>query len=160
MKTTRLIFWIFAVFFVQQLPGVATLGLDLPLIFVALVGLRSTVPAAAGWGFLLGLLQDLLSSGWIGPHVLAKTLAGILASLSQRHIYREKVLTQTFLILCVTFFQQFFIWFLLRWDRSAPRWGEAFSICLHTALLNCLVGMMVCVFVVRFRKRRFDPATA
>lgn len=160
MKVTKTILWILAIFFLQQLPGVSTFGLDLPLIFVALIGLRTTVPAAAGWGFLVGLAQDLLSAGWVGPNTIAKTLVGIFACLSQRHIYRERVLTQTFLIFCVAVFQQFFIWILLRWDRSAPRWSEAFSLLFHSVLLTTLVGMVVCVFVVRFRRRRFDPATA
>ncbi len=160
MKIPKQVLWILAIFFVQQLPGVAASGIDLPILFVVLVGLRSEAPAAAGWGFLLGLIQDLLSAGWIGPHTVAKTLVGLLSCLSRRHIYRERVLTQTFLIFCMTLFQQVFIWFLLRWDHSAPRFGNAFDICLRTVLATSLVGILVCFFVVKFRRRRFDPATA
>ena len=160
MRVTKKILWILAIFFVQQLPGVAALGNDLPILFVVLVGLRSDIPGAAGWGFLLGVTQDLLSAGWIGPNTVAKTLVGILSCLSKRHIYRERVLTQSFLIFCMTFFHQIFIWFLLRWDHSAPRFADAFDICARTVLMTSLVGVVVCFFVVKFRRRRFDPATA
>ena len=160
MKIPRQLIWIVAVFFVQQLPLVAAWGVDLPLILTVLLGVRATAPAAAGWGFLLGLLQDLLSADWIGPQTVAKTLVGLLSCLSKRHIYRERVLTQTFLIFWMTFFHQTFIWLLLKWDGEAPPAGEAFSICLRTLLMTSLVGMFICVFVVRFRRRRYDPATA
>ena len=46
MTLPRLLFWIIAIFFVQQLPGVAGLGVDLPLIFVVLMGVRSEASAA------------------------------------------------------------------------------------------------------------------
>lgn len=160
MKIPREVIWIVALLFVQQLPGVAQWGVDLPLVFVVLVGLRTDVPKAAGWGFLLGFLQDLLSSGWIGPNTIAKTLTGILASLSKWHIYRERVLTQTFLVFAATLIHQVFIWVLLKWDGTAPPAGDAWGILVRSLLATTLAGMIVCFFVVRFRKRRFDPATA
>ncbi len=160
MRIPREIIWILALFFIQQLPGVASWGIDLPLLFVVLVGLRTDTPKAAGWGFILGLLQDLLSSSWIGPNTIAKTLTGILASLLKKHIYRERVLTQTFLIFFATMFHQVFIWILLKWDGTSPSFVDAFGIVLKTLLTTTVMGSVVCFFVVRFRKRRFDPATA
>jgi rod shape-determining protein MreD len=160
MKIPKQVFWIIAILFVQQLPAISSLGIDLPLIFTALMGLRSPAPQAAGWGFLMGLLQDLLSAGWIGPNTVAKTLVGLFSSLSNRHIYRERVLTQTLLIFCTAFFQQVFIWILLKWVGSAPPARDALAICSRTVLTTSLVGAFICVFVVRFRRRRFDPATA
>lgn len=147
-------------FFVQQLPAVSAWGIDLPLLFVILTGLRTTIPKAAGWGFLLGLIQDLLSASWIGPNTIAKTLTGILSSLSKRHIYRERVLTQTFLIFGATLFHEALIWWMLKWDGSAPEARDALWICLRIVLNTTLAGVVVSFFVVRFRKRRFDPATA
>ena len=160
MKIPKEIFWILGLFFIQQLPAVAAWGVDLPLLFVVLVGLRTDLPKAAGWGFCLGLLQDLLSSGWIGPNTIAKTLTGVLASLSKRHIYRERVLTQTFLVFVASLFHQVFIWVLLKWDGTAPPAGDALGIVVRSLLATTLAGILVCFFVVRFRKRRFDPATA
>lgn len=160
MRIPRQVIWILALFFVQQLPGVAAWGIDLPLIFTVLVGLRTNVPKAAGWGFLVGFIQDLLSSSWIGPNTLAKTLVGIAACLLKRHVYRERVLTQTLLVFGMTLFHQFFIWILLKWDGSAPPAGDAWGIIWRSLVMTTLAGMVVCLFVVRFRKRRFDPATA
>ena len=160
MKIPKEVIWILGLFFIQQLPAVAAWGVDLPLIFVVLVGLRTDLPRAACWGFGMGLLQDLLSSGWIGPNTIAKTLTGILASLSKMHIYRERVLTQAFLIFMTTFFHQAFIWALLKWDGTAPPAGDALGILVRSLLATTLVGVLICFFVVRFRKRRFDPATA
>jgi rod shape-determining protein MreD len=160
MKVSRQVIWILVLFFVQQLPAVSAWGIDLPLLFVILTGLRTTIPKAAGWGFLLGLIQDLLSASWIGPNTIAKTLTGILSSLSKRHIYRERVLTQTFLIFGATLFHEALIWWMLKWDGSAPEARDALWICLRIVLNTTLAGVVVSFFVVRFRKRRFDPATA
>ncbi len=160
MKIPRELFWVLAVLFLQQLPGVAGGGIDLPLILVALLGLRTTATKATAWGFFMGLAQDLLSADWIGPNTVAKTLTGLLCFLSRRHIYRERVLTQTFLIFCASLFHQLFIWLLLKWDGSAPPAGDAFALCLRSVTMTTLVGAVICFFVVRFRRRRFDPATA
>ena len=160
MRIPRQVLWLLSLFFLQLLPGVSGSGIDLPLIFVVLVGLRESPPRAAGWGFLLGLFQDLLSASWIGPNTVAKTLTGLLASFSQLHIYRERVLTQTFLIFAASLFHQLFIWILLKWVGSAPPAGDSLRICLKAVFLTSLVGVVVCFFVVRFRRRRYDPATA
>jgi rod shape-determining protein MreD len=160
MKISPQILWILALLFVQQLPAVSSWGIDLPLIFVILTGLRTTAPKAAGWGFLLGVIQDLLSTAWLGPNTIAKTLTGILCSFSKRYIYRERVLTQTFLVFWAALFHQAVVWWILKWDGSAPAAEDAVWICLRTVLNTTLAGVVVCFFVVRFRRRRHDPATA
>lgn len=160
MRIPKQVLWIIAVLFLQQLPGVCEAGVDLPLVFVVLMGVRETVPRAAGWGFLLGLLQDLLSAGWSGPNTVAKTLSGILASLFQRHIYRERVLTQTFLVFITVVFHQSSLWGMLVWDGSAPPAADALRTALRSVVATTLIGAVACFFVVKFRRRRFDPATA
>lgn len=148
------------VFFVQQLPIVADWGVDLPLIFVVLMGLRNDFPAASAWGFLTGLIQDLLSVGGIGPNTISKTMVGLGASFLKMHIYREKVVTQTFLIFVLSIFHEIFSYLLLRWNNAAPRAEDALSICSRSVILTTLVGLVVCFFLVRFRRSRYDPATA
>lgn len=160
MKIPKQVLWILAILFIQQLPGVAEAGADLPLLFVVLMGVREPAPRAAGWGFFLGLLQDLLSAGWTGPNTVAKTLTGIFASLSQRHVYRERVLTQTFLVFTAALFHQGFLWALLEWDGTAPPAGDAFRTAFRAVLMTTLIGAGACVFLVKFRRRRYDPATA
>jgi rod shape-determining protein MreD len=160
MKIPWKIFLVLAVFFVQQLPAVSDWGVDLPLLFVVLTGLRTTPSNAAGWGFFIGVVQDLLSAGWIGPNTIAKTFAGLTASFSQMHIYHEKVSTQTFLIFWASVFHQLLIYALMKWDGSAPWTGDALGIGLRTVLMTTVSGAVACFFVVRLRRRRFDPATA
>jgi len=152
--------WLFILFFVQQLPLVADWGVDLPLIFVVLTGVRSGVSQAAAWGFMTGMIQDLLSSGGIGINTISKTFVGLAASLLKMHVYRERVLTQTFLIMGLSIFHEIFSYLLMRWDDEAPRAEDALGICVRSVLFTTLTGLVVCVFVVRFRRRRFDPATA
>ena len=160
MSLFKQLFMIFALLYVQQLPYVSALGVDLPLIFVVLTGLRSTAAGAAGWGFVLGFLQDLLSANWIGPNTIIKTVMGLLSCFAQRHIYRERVVTQTFLIFCATMVHQFFMWLLLNWDGKAPPAGDTFWIILQSMVATTLAGAAISWVVVKMRKRRLDPATA
>jgi rod shape-determining protein MreD len=159
MRVPVLFLWAFGVFFFQQ-SFAAIWGIDLPLIFVSLVGLRSTPLKAASIGFTLGLCQDLLSVGWIGPNMIAKVLAALVAVLAQKKIYRERIPTQALLITANISLQQLVIWFLMKWDGKAPAFGDALWIALPSIFLTSLVGAVVCFGVVRFRRRRFDPATA
>jgi rod shape-determining protein MreD len=148
------------VFFIQQLPGVSGWGIDLPLIFVALIGLRTVPSEAAAWGFLMGTLQDLLSAGWLGPNCIAKTCVGIASSFSEALIYHEKVSTQTFLVFGCSVMHQVLIYALMMWDGSAPGGGDALLIGLRSILMTTLAGALVSFILVRFRRRRYDPATA
>lgn len=154
------IFWILTIFFVEQLPGVSSAGVDLPLIFVVLTGLRSDAAGAAGWGFIMGLLQDMLSANWTGPNTITKTLIGLFSCFAKQHIYRERVMTQTALIFCATLMHQLFLWTLLIWDGAAPSAGDAFWIIFESVIMTSLAGMVVSFVVVKLRRRRFDPATA
>ena len=159
MKNSTLALWAFAIFFFQQ-SFAAIWGIDLPLIFVSLVGLRSSPLKAASIGLVMGLGQDLLSAGFIGPNLIAKILIALAAVASQKKIYRERVSTQSLLVLLSVCLQQIVIWSLMRWDDKAPALGDALWVALPSIFLTSLVGAVVCFGVVRFRRRRFDPATA
>jgi len=160
MGITAKLFWILVIFFVEQLPGVSSVGVDLPLIFVVLTGLRSDAAGAAGWGFLMGVLQDMLSANWTGPNTITKTLIGLFSCFAKKHIYRERVGTQTFLIFCATLLHQLFLWLLMKWDGPAPPAGDAFWIIFESVVMTSVAGMVVSFVVVKLRKRRYDPATA
>jgi len=160
MQNYRNIFLIFAVFFFQQLSNVSNMGIDLPLIFVTLMALRTTLIKAVGWGMMVGFLQDALSVTWFGPNFISKILVGLLSSLAQKHIYRERVQTQTGLIFSMILFQQIVVWLLLKWDGTAPPIQDSFHIVFNAVLGTSAIGLLICVVVVRFRRRRMDPATA
>lgn len=160
MRFSREIILILALFFIQHLSNVADWGVDLPLIFVVLKALRTKPTQAAAWGFGLGAIQDLFTAGWIGPHLTADALTGFLASLLRRHVYRERVMTQTFMVLGMTAFRQVVIWGLLKWDGSAPLAADALGMVAQSVAMTGLAGWVVCWLVVRFRPRRQDPATS
>jgi rod shape-determining protein MreD len=159
MKITTIVFWLFILFLVQM-SFAATWGIDLPIIFISLFGLRTTAVKAAGMGAFLGLAQDMLSVGTIGPNMAAKIVCALLSVSAQGKIYREKVPTQTLLIFVNILIQQIIVWLLMKWDRSPLTPRDAFWVTLPSVLFTTLMGMVVCFFVVRFRRRRFDPATA
>jgi len=159
-KIARNGFGIVSLFFIQQLPGVSGAGVDLVLVSTVLAGLRTTAARAVAWGALLGFLQDALSAGWVGPHFISKALVGLLSSVAQKHTYRERVITQSFLIFCMSSLEQFLVWALRRWDGTAPAFSDAFLIMEKTVLGTFLAGILACFLLVRFRRRRLDPATA
>ena len=159
MRNYALFLWAFALFFLQQ-SFASIWNIDLGLIFVSLVGLRSNPLKAATVGFGLGLAQDLLSAGFIGPNLLAKILVSLVSVAAQGKIYRERVSTQSLLILFNITVQQAVIWLLMKWDGKAPALGDALWVALPSIFLTTLVGAVVCFGVVRLRRRRFDPATA
>lgn len=147
-------------FFIQQLPGVSAWGVDLPLVFAVLAGLRAKPHGAAGWGFLVGSLQDLLSAGWWGPNAVAKTLVAILSSLLRRHVYRERVWTQVSWILVSGLLHEGVLWWILDWKGTAPPFGDALGLAFRNVTFTTLAGALVCLVLVNFRRRRSDPATA
>jgi rod shape-determining protein MreD len=146
--------------FLQQFPGVSGLGVDLPFLFAALVGLRRPPAQAAAWGFLCGSLQDLLSAGWWGPNAVAKTGVALMSSLAQRHVYRERVWTQSAWVLFGSTLHQLFLWWVLDWKGSAPPAEDALGIAARNVVFTTLAAVPICIVLVRFRRRRMDPATA
>ena len=159
-KIPQKILWVLALLYVQQLSYVSTYGVDLPMVFTVLVALRTTLPRAVAWGALVGTLQDLLSADWLGPHLVSKVLISLLTSFSQRHVYQEKILTQAFFIFLMALFQQTVIWLLLKWGGSLSPSFDPLGIMARGVLGTSLAGIVVCFFVVQFRRRRTDPATA
>jgi rod shape-determining protein MreD len=145
---------------VQLAPGFSSWGLDLPLVFVALVGVQKPLLEAVAWGVLAGLCQDLLSACGPGPHMAAKMLAGILAYYFHTIVYRERVTTQTLMVSCCLILQQLFLWFYFHSVGSAPPFSESLGLILRSLFLTSLAGLFASVWLVRLRRHYNDPATA
>ncbi|HUW63849.1 MAG TPA: rod shape-determining protein MreD [Spirochaetia bacterium] len=62
---------------------------DLVLILIILNGFSSGSQDGALWGLVGGLLQDLLSGGFLGLHALEGMAAGYLAAVTGNKFYRE-----------------------------------------------------------------------
>lgn len=67
-----------------RLPAMLGLRPDLLLVYVFVTGLRHDQVHGIRTGALAGLMIDLFSGTLIGPHILAKGLAGYLASRVNR----------------------------------------------------------------------------
>ncbi len=160
MKISRELILLLGLFFLQHLSYVSDWGVDLPLIFVVLKALRIKPTQAAAWGFSLGALQDLFTADWIGPHIVGNALVGFITSSFRRNVYRERVMTQTFVVCGMMGLRQLVIWGLLKWDGTAPPASDALGVVLQSVGMTGLVGWVVCWLMVRFRTRRHDPATA
>ena len=62
---------------------------DLVLVLIILYGFVSEPREGAMWGLFGGLLQDLLSGGYVGLHALEGMAAGYLAAVAGRRFFRE-----------------------------------------------------------------------
>jgi rod shape-determining protein MreD len=152
--------WLGAAFLVQMAPGVATWGLDLPLVFTALTAVRCRLLEALAWGCAAGLLQDLLSACGPGPHLSAKAAAAVAAWLSQRLVFRERVLTQAALVAVCMVVQQAWLGVLFGWlGETSPDSGLLEGV-LGPTLATTLAGAAASWVLVLNRRRRLDPPTA
>ncbi|MDA8336829.1 MAG: rod shape-determining protein MreD [Peptococcaceae bacterium] len=62
---------------------------DLALVLIILYGFSSEPREGAVWGLFGGLLQDLLSGGYLGLHALEGMAAGYLAAMAGTRFFRE-----------------------------------------------------------------------
>jgi len=145
---------------VQLAPGASDWGLDMPLVFGALVGVQKPLLEAAAWGALAGVSQDLLSACGPGPHMVAKLLAGMMAHFFHSIVYKERVPTQTLMVACCMGFQQFFLWSYFNATGSAPPFSQALELFIRSLLLTSVAGVFASAWLVRMRRQYNDPATA
>jgi rod shape-determining protein MreD len=144
----------------QPARGISDHGLDLVLVAVSLAALRMPVIPAAIWGAGAGILQDLSSVSWVGPHVIGNGLAAVMASWSRNRIYRERVFTQGLLVAGAALLQQSLVWALSAWGESAPAPSDAAWLAARTVLATSLAGFVASYALVRVGRRYRDPATA
>jgi rod shape-determining protein MreD len=156
----RLLLLLAASLLVQLSPNLSDWGLDLPLVFVALVGVQKPLLEAVAWGILAGISQDLLSACGPGPHMAAKMLAGILAYYFHTIVYKERMATQTLMVACCMVLQQLFLWFYFNSIGAAPPFSQALELFLRSVLLTSLAGFLASAWLVRMRRHYNDPATA
>jgi rod shape-determining protein MreD len=145
---------------VQLAPGVSRWGFDIPLVFVALVGVQMPLLEAAVWGALAGLGQDLLSQCGLGPHMAAKMLAGMMAHFFHTIVYKERVAAQALLVTFCMLFQQLFLWMYFHSIGEAPLFPRAVELVARSTVLTGLAGVLASAWLVWRRRQYNDPATA
>jgi rod shape-determining protein MreD len=85
-----------------KLPGMMGLRPDLLLIYVFVTGLRHDQVYGLRTGALAGLMIDLFSGTLIGPQILAKGVAGYLASRVNRYAASHSVMMAAAMVCLIT----------------------------------------------------------
>ncbi len=145
---------------IQTSPGVSAWGVDMPLVFTALVGVRCGLLESLVWGILAGLFQDTLSACGPGPHAVANGAVAFLAFISQNTVFREKVLTQAGLVGTCMALHQAMLWFLFRFFEEGVTSGDEWAFVTRSVLVTTVAGAMVSWVIIRYRRLSHDPATA
>jgi len=86
---------------------------DLVLVLVILNGFFRGTREGAFWGFVGGILQDLISGGYFGIYALTNMTAGYLGGLGEGRLYRDSRLIAAGLVWVCTFGAQLVFYLLL-----------------------------------------------
>jgi rod shape-determining protein MreD len=82
---------------------------DLVLIFVIFYALLNDARKAARYGFLCGLLEDLLLGRFIGMNALAKGMTAYIIGILQGNVFKENLLVGVLSVLIGTFLNLLFL---------------------------------------------------
>jgi len=141
------------------LPHLSPGGLkpDLVVIMVISWGLLGGVKEGLLWGFIGGLVLDLLSATPLGLSALILTLLTLLTSLGRKRVYRSNILLPMAIIFLATLGYNLAL--LLFWQllERPAWWGETFlEVLLPTSLFNTLV-MLPLYPLLSWLHRRIGP---
>lgn len=143
------------------LPHLAVKGVkpDLVLLFVISLGLLNGAREGAVAGFTGGLLEDLLLGRYVGVRAISKMVAGYLAGLAGRRVYRDSLFTPVFLVLGGTIISEF-LSFALWWKlgSSLTLGAGLVSVILPLAVFNSMVAPFIYGQVYRHTVNRRTSA--
>ena len=75
----------------MSLPQAGWLRFDLPLLFVYCYAMLNGMAAGAAVGFITGVLQDILTGGIFGFHILTRTLIGYYVGLTKEKVFKDSM---------------------------------------------------------------------
>ncbi|MGE5557116.1 MAG: rod shape-determining protein MreD [Bacillota bacterium] len=132
---------------------------DLVLVAVVAMALLKGSDHGAGWGFSLGLLEDLFNDGrFMGVNTLSKMLTGLLAGYLEKNVFKDSPLVPLVCTFGFTIVNEFVSYFLLNAFRYHLAFFDAlfFSI-LPLAFYNAIFSPIIYFAVYRldfyFRER-------
>jgi len=137
-------------------PGLAIFGFrpELLLLLTLILAMLDEPVAAGSFGFVSGLLQDLLVGQFIGLYAGTYLLMAILVSYVTRRLFKENFLVRFSAIFLGTVLGQ--VLYLLgaaSFGFSNPwSWGT-WSVILGTGLVNGLIGVLLYRPLVAVNKR-------
>jgi rod shape-determining protein MreD len=143
------------------LPSLRVTGggtLNLVLVFVLSWTLAGDWNGGLIWGFLGGLLLDLLSGGPFGASALALVLAAYVASLSEGQFWRSHLLLPLAAALLCTLVYYGVVLLVLALSGAALDWLRAITgVLLPALLINTLASVPV-FWLLRFLHELIYPA--
>jgi rod shape-determining protein MreD len=143
------------------LPSLRVTGggtLNLVLVFVLSWTLAGDWNGGLIWGFLGGLLLDLLSGGPFGASALALVLAAYVASLSEGQFWRSHLLLPLAAALLCTLVYYGVVLLVLALRGAALDWLRAITGVLLPALLINTLASVPAFWLLRFLHELIYPA--
>lgn len=135
---------------------------DLVLIIVIFNALLQGSREGAVFGFVGGLLQDIILGQNVGMNALAKMATGYLVGLTEKKVFKENLLIPIFYLLVATIINESFIYVLTLFLGFKINYISAFSrIILPVAIYNsCLAPFIYAKFYASSTKgllKKIEP---
>ncbi|MEW6088042.1 MAG: rod shape-determining protein MreD [bacterium] len=86
---------------------------DILLIIIVFFSIYEGSWTGAVLGFIGGLTEDILGSGFLGMFAVNKTLIGFALGIAGKHVYKINIYPYVLAVLAASFFQECFIFFWL-----------------------------------------------
>jgi rod shape-determining protein MreD len=110
------------------------------------------------WGFLGGIMLDLLSGAPFGVMTLPMLLAGYLSGLGEINVFRANFLLPALVVLLATLFYNALVLFLLQVLGEPVLWEPALlHVILPAALLNLLALPLIYLPLRRLHRLTAQP---
>jgi len=116
------------------------LAFDLPLLFLYSFSLLRGKDKGALAGFGIGFVQDSMTVGVFGYHMLTRAAFGFLVGMMKEKIVKEKITFHVILIGCICAILRFCYWWL-ELIRSNGRW-DILSTFAWNSMGYCLGNML------------------
>ena len=153
---------ILTVFFFLQLtfiPLLAVYGIkpDIILIYVICLSFKEGRIWGTIAGFLIGLVEDFFSAGFIGLNALTKSFTAFIAHTFPKEIFGSRVLQTGVLLFFCGFIHDFLFNLIYSLGTGIGIVHIVFRFAIPTALYTALVGMLICAIfpgVLKFKDAR------
>ncbi len=133
---------------------------DITLVLIVLVGLLYGPVQGAAGGLFGGLLEDLFTGRFIGLFGLTRMLAGYLAGLVERRVYKEPFLVPMATSFVATVVSETLLFLILKLFGAAPGFGRSFVHIIGPAAIYNAIVAPVLYRPLRRLKTETDKGTA
>lgn len=130
------------------------LACDLPLMFLYSFALLRGKEKGAVAGAAIGFVQDALTVGIFGFHMLTRSIFGLAVGFMNKKVFKEQMQLHIMIIGISSFIIRFAYWWI-ELIRADGRW-DIFPLFIVQSLGYCLGNMLFIVPMVKFVIRVYD----